>query len=845
MRINTFQVIPRLPRRLAGLRDMAFNFMWSWNEEMRALFVRLDRELWERTYQNPVLTLGTIAQERLDELAEDEGFLANYDRTYAHFTSYMSETSWWHRRYKEKPLIAYFSAEFGLAECLPIYSGGLGVLAGHHLKSASDLGVPLVGVGLLYQQGYFRQYLTADGWQQERYQDNDFYNLPVTPLRDQEEREILVEVRLAGQTVKVKVWRADVGRVPLLLLDTNIPDNRPDLQDITDQLYGGDQENRIRQEYVLGIGGLRALRAAGFDPAVCHMNEGHSAFLSLERIRTLMREHQVSFAEALEAVRAGSVFTTHTPVPAGFDIFPPEMVERYFAEYVHEVGITAAQLLALGRGDGDAGFNMAVLALRTTAFANGVSRLHGEVSRELFHRFMPNLPVHEVPIGHVTNGAHTRSCVSKEMGGLFDRYLGPDWWRHPGLAETWAGVDQIPDEELWATHERRRERLVAFSRQRLSRQMEQRGASRRDLERARGVLDTRTLTIGFARRFATYKRAALLFTDPERLKKILLNPERPVQIIFAGKAHPKDNEGKEVLKRVVSFCQNEELRRHLVFLEDYDLVVARYLVQGVDVWLNTPRRPMEASGTSGMKVLPNGGLNLSIPDGWWEEAYQPEVGWVIGQGEEYEDYGDQDQVESNAVYKLLEDDITPLFYARAIDGLPRAWIARMKKSMRLLTPAFSTNRMIWEYAERYYLPASRHFARLAADGMAKTRAVAIWLQRVRAAWGEVQIEEVEAVSPHAQCAATGFDIHAVVHLGPLATSDVAVEIYYGPLDAERDITAPAAVAMSPAEDLGGGRTRFSGTIPCDRSGMIGYTVRVRPVNPDAPNLLATNLMTWW
>lgn len=321
---------------------MAFNFMWSWNEEMRALFVRLDRELWERTYQNPVLTLGTIAQERLDELAEDEGFLANYDRTYAHFTSYMSETSWWHRRYKEKPLIAYFSAEFGLAECLPIYSGGLGVLAGHHLKSASDLGVPLVGVGLLYQQGYFRQYLTADGWQQERYQDNDFYNLPVTPLRDQEEREILVEVRLAGQTVKVKVWRADVGRVPLLLLDTNIPDNRPDLQDITDQLYGGDQENRIRQEYVLGIGGLRALRAAGFDPAVCHMNEGHSAFLSLERIRTLMREHQVSFAEALEAVRAGSVFTTHTPVPAGFDIFPPEMVERYFAEYVHEVGITAA-----------------------------------------------------------------------------------------------------------------------------------------------------------------------------------------------------------------------------------------------------------------------------------------------------------------------------------------------------------------------------------------------------------------------------------------------------------------------------------------------------------------------
>ncbi|MGV8040091.1 MAG: alpha-glucan family phosphorylase [Thermoanaerobaculaceae bacterium] len=375
--------------------------------------------------------------------------------------------------------------------------------------------------------------------------------------------------------------------------------------------------------------------------------------------------------------------------------------------------------------------------------------------------------------------------------------------------------------------------------------MEQRGASQRDLDRARGVLDTRTLTIGFARRFATYKRAVLLFTDPERLKRILLNPERPVQIIFAGKAHPKDNEGKEVLKRVVGFCQNEELRRHLVFLEDYDLVVARYLVQGVDVWLNTPRRPMEASGTSGMKVLPNGGLNLSIPDGWWEEAYQPEVGWAIGQGEEYEDHGDQDQVESNAVYKLLEDDIAPLFYSRAVDGLPRAWIARMKKSMRLLTPAFSTNRMIWEYAERYYLPASRHFARLAADGMAKTCAVSAWLQRVRAGWNEVRVESVESVCPRAQCSAQGFDVHAVVRLGPLAASDVAVEIYYGPLDAERDITDPAAATMSPAEDIAGGRTRFAGTIPCDRSGMIGYTVRVRPANPDAPNLLATNLMTWW
>lgn len=845
MRINAFQVIPRLPTRLTGLREMAYNFMWTWNEEMRSLFVRLDRELWDRTYQNPILMLGLIAQSRLDDLSEDEGFLSNFDRTYAHYQTYMKETSWWDKRYKERPTIAYFSAEFGLAECLPIYSGGLGVLASHHLKSASDLGVPLVGVGLLYQQGYFRQYLTADGWQQESYHDNDFYNLPVEPVQDSEGQPLYVGVRLAGRPVKVKVWRAQVGRVPLLLLDTNVPENPPDLQDVTDQLYGGDQENRIRQEWVLGIGGLRALRAAGMDPVVCHMNEGHSAFLSLERIRTLMQEHKVSFSEALEAVRAGSVFTTHTPVPAGFDIFPTDLVERYFAEYMHDVGITRDQLLDLGRGDGDSGFNMALLALRTTAAANGVSRLHGRVSRELFHRFMPNLPEHEVPIGHVTNGAHTRSCVSKEMASLFDRYLGPDWWRHPGQPETWAGVDSIPDEELWSTHERRRERLVAFSRKRLVRQLEQRGASGCDIERARGVLDTRALTIGFARRFATYKRAALLFSDPERLKRILLNPERPVQMIFAGKAHPKDNQGKEVLKRVVSFCQDEEMRRHLVFLEDYDLVAARYLVQGVDVWLNTPRRPMEASGTSGMKVLPNGGLNLSVLDGWWDEAYQAEVGWAIGKGEEYEDLSYQDYVESNAVYELLEKDIVPLFYGRQVDGLPRAWLARMKKSMRVLTPAFSTNRMIWEYAERYYLPAARHYARMAADDLARTRAAAAWLQRLRSAWREVRIESVQALCPRAQCDAAGFEVEAVIHFGHLTPDDVAVEIYYGPLDAERDITEPATVAMTPVARKGGEGAAFRGTIPCERSGMIGYTVRVRPQHPDAPNLLATNLMTWW
>jgi len=846
MRVETFRVVPALPEKLRGLRELAFNLLWSWDDELRVVFSRLDRELWDRTYQNPVLMLGLVSQERLQALSEDDSFLAFYERVRGHFRSYLTEPTFWDRCYPERPLVAYFSAEFGLAECLPIYSGGLGVLAGHHLKSASDLGFPVVGVGLLYQQGYFRQYLTRDGWQQESYPMNDFYNLPVQPVADDEGGPLRIELPLAGQRLLVQVWRVDVGRLPLYLLDTNLPENPRDLQDVTDQLYGGDQERRIRQEIVLGIGGLRALHALGLRPAVCHMNEGHSAFLSLERIRTLVAEEGLLFAEAFEAARAGSVFTTHTPVPAGFDVFPTELIDRYLGPLLPELGVTRGELLALGRPEGapeSAGFNMGALALRTSAFANGVSQLHGRVSRALLRPYAPELPEAEVPVGHVTNGAHTRSCVSREMAGLFDRYLGPDWWRRPGEAETWEGVDAIPDEELWGTHERRRQRLVAFARKRLIRQLEQRGASARDVERARGVLDTRALTIGFARRFATYKRAGLIHSDLERLKRILLDPQRPVQIIFAGKAHPRDREGKEMLKAVVALCQGEELRRSVVFIEDYDLVVARYLVQGVDVWLNTPRREMEASGTSGMKVLPNGGLNLSVLDGWWCEGYRPEVGWAIGKGEEYEDPAYQDAVESSALYELLESDIVPLFYGRQADGLPRAWIARMKKSMKELTPVFSTNRMLFEYGEGYYLPAARFSRGLGADGFARARAFAAWKAAIRQAWPAVRVESVEADTA-ARRVGEGFEARAVVNLGGIAPGDVAVELFHGPLSEKREITDPRTVPMEHLASLGAGRHRFRGTMPCDRSGMQGYAVRVRPTHPDANNLLSTGLLTW-
>jgi starch phosphorylase len=655
-----------------------------------------------------------------------------------------------------------------------------------------------------------------------------------------------VTLPLPERPLQIQVWRVQVGRLPLFLLDTNVAENPPELQGVTNQLYSGDQENRIRQEIVLGMGGLRALHAMGLRPAVCHMNEGHSAFLSLEHIRSLVQNEGLSFAEAREAVRAGGVFTTHTAVPAGFDVFPASLIDRYFSSYMAEVGVSRQDFYDLGSGQPGAGetFNMAGLAVRTSAFANGVSRLHGEVSRALLGKYVPDIPVPELPVEHVTNGAHTWSCVSREMAGLFDRYLGPDWWRRPAEAATWAGVDAIPDEELWATHERRRERLVAFARQRLMRQVEARGGTRHDIERARGVLDTRVLTIGFARRFALYKRAGLILADLERLRRILLDGAQPVQIIFAGKAHPHDTEAKEVLKAIVRFCQSDEVRRRAVFIEDYDLVVARYLVQGVDVWLNTPRRGLEASGTSGMKVLPNGGLNLSILDGWWAEGYEPGVGWAIGRGEDYADHAYQDFVESNALYEVLEKDLVPLFYERGADGLPRVWITRMKRSMKTLTPAFSTNRMLFEYAERFYLPAARYHAQMMADGAARARRFAEWKRRVFRGWDEVAIDQLEARNPGLRRVGEGLEVAAVVRLGSLLPEDVIVEVYHGPLDAQRAIVDGHSVAMSLESATEGPTHRYLGLVPCQRTGMYGYTVRVRPSHPDGNSMLCTGLMTW-
>lgn len=635
--LHKFTVVPSLTGELAALQRIAYNLWWCWEPDAINLFRRMDADLWQATRHNPVEMLGILQQTTLEVLKNDEGFMAHLRMVDEKLTEYLQAGTWFHKNCNgdSRMQIAYFSMEFGLHESLPIYSGGLGILAGDHLKSASDLGLPLVGVGLLYRQGYFRQYLNNEGWQQEIYPENDFYNLPLVLERDEAGVPLSLEMEFGPRAFRVHIWRAQVGRVPFYLLDTNLEENSREDRLITAQLYGGDQEMRILQEILLGIGGIRALRALGIVPNVCHMNEGHAAFLALERIRLLMEHQGLEFKAAREVVNAGNIFTTHTPVEAGIDHFPAELLEKYFGRYYRSLGLTRDDFLGLGRQNPHnvlENFCMAVLALRLANHANGVSQLHGEVSRRMWRNMWPELPEEQQPLNSITNGVHTRTWMSNQMASLLVRYLGTRWIDDPTNHSVWRRIARIPDAELWRTQQSCREKLVDFARRRLKEQLIKVGATTKEISTSEEVLDPEVLTIGFARRFATYKRGTLLMRDLDRLSLILNNPERPVQIIFAGKAHPQDQEGKELIRQIVQVSHQERFRHRIVFIEDYDMEVARHLVQGVDVWLNTPLRPMEASGTSGMKAAFNGGLNMSVLDGWWCEGYQGNNGWAIGRG---------------------------------------------------------------------------------------------------------------------------------------------------------------------------------------------------------------------
>lgn len=834
--VGTFNVIPSLPKNLEPLRELAFNLHWTWNQDSFELFRRLERELWESTNHNPVMMLGKISQERLNEVSNDDGFLAHMNRAYTQLNTYLNSVTWYQKKAKSngKVTIAYFSAEFGLTESLQIYSGGLGILAGDHLKSASELGLPLAGVGLLYKEGYFQQYLTSDGWQQERYDINDFYNLPMELVCKDKKKPMKIGLPFPSRTVYFQVWKANVGRVPLYLLDTNVPENNEEDKKITRTLYGGNNETRIQQEIILGIGGLRALHELGINPLVCHMNEGHSAFLSLERMRYLIQDEGLTFAEAKEVGFYSNIFTTHTPVPAGIDVFSNELVEKYFGQYYrNELKISDKEFYQLGtitKDHGPVNFNMAHLAMNTAGYVNGVSKLHGEVSKKMWVSGFKGVPFDEIPIDHVTNGVHTRSHISTDMEELLYRYLGEKFVTKPEDQSIWERIEKIPDVELWRTHERRRERLVAFARNRLKKQVLARGGSHKEITTAGEVLDPAALTIGFARRFATYKRANLIFTDLDRLSHILNNPLHPVQLIIAGKAHPRDEEGKKLIQEIVQIAKEERFRKRIVFLENYDMNVARYMVEGCDVWLNNPRRPLEASGTSGMKVIANGGLNFSVLDGWWDEGYEPEVGWKIGNGEEYLDLDYQNEVESRQLYDALESEIVPLYYDRTADKLPRSWISMMKASMKKLGPFFNTNRMVEEYFNKFYNPAFENRKILLKNGFEQAKSLTEWKKKVRENWAQVKIVKLGYDSPDTEVmVGEEFVIKAEVALGHLTPDDVEVQIYYGSVDKQDLAHANSVVPMTCEKP----KTKsdiyvYKGCVVTNNSGQFGFTARILP-----------------
>jgi starch phosphorylase len=854
--VRTFTVAPALPARLSALKDIANNLWWCWSQDAREIFIRVDRVAWETAYHNPIAMFSRVSQSRLKELTEDEGFLAQMDRVKQELDDYMNTKTWAHTQLegKEPVRIAYFCAEFGIHESLPIYSGGLGLLAGDHLKAASGLGIPLVGIGLFYHNGYFRQYLNPEGWQQEYLAGNDFYNLPCT-LEIRNGKPLLVDVDLPGRRVFAQIWKVQVGRVPLYLLDTRIDENAVEDRSITDQLYGGDHEHRIKQELILGIGGLRALRALGIEPQVCHMNEGHSAFLAIERIRILIQEKGMQFHQALEAGIPGNVFTTHTPVPAGNEVFGMELMDRYFGSWPEKLQIDRKAFLALGRQnphDDSEMFSMTILALRTAGHANGVSALHGYVSRKMWSGVWPEVPIHEVPITSITNGVHIRSYVSDQLNELFVRYCGPRWsFDAAVLGHTWKGPQEIPDGELWRVHERRRSRLVTWAREHVKEQLARAGAAPKDIESADEILDPEALTIGFARRFATYKRGTLLFRDPARLEAILSDKKRPVQILYAGKAHPKDAAGKQFIQQIFKMARDPRFKNRIIFLEDYDIVVARYLVQGVDVWLNNPRRPLEASGTSGMKAAANGALNCSILDGWWCEGYDGQNGWGIGRAEEYTDLDYQDDVESRALYDLLEKQIVPLFYERSsdgthtTDGLPREWIRRMKRAMMTAAGQFSTHRMVREYFERFYAPAAERWNLINKDNHKGAIELWDWKIALYQKWAQIRILAVDTEQQKELLVGNTMKVKVRIHLGPVLPEWVQVQAYVGSLNDKGSVDLGRAIALDYQNAASeSGVHNYIGNIPCEVSGRFGYEIRVLPNNPKLTSPFIPSLITW-
>ena len=820
---------PSEPDDLEHLAELALDLRNCWNHTTHALWSAIDPELWEITH-NPWVVLQTASRSKLEALQRDPEFGRQIRELVEWQRQHLKSPAWFQHAYSTSPLtcVAYFSMEFGLSEALPIYSGGLGNVAGDYLKAGSDLGVPLIGVGLLYQQGYFRQIIETDGVQQALYPYNEPGQLPITPVRDKDGAWFRLKIQLPGQSLWLRGWQAQVGRVTLYLLDSNDPANPHAYRGVTSELYGGGPELRLAQELALGLGGWRFLRALGIKPEVCHLNEGHAAFAVIERARTFMEDSGQPFEVALAVTRAGNLFTSHTPVAAGFDRFAPSLIERFLKRYAEtRLGIDLQALLALGRAnpdEPDEPFNMAYLAIRGSGAINGVSRLHGAVSRRIFQCLFPRWPEAEVPVDHVTNGVHTPTWDSAAADSLWTETCGRERWR--GTMETVAeDICCVSGDVLWELRATNRHELVGYVRQRLARELAIAGASEAEVARAESVFDPNTLTLGFARRFATYKRPNLLLHDPERLVRILTNRERPVQLVVAGKAHPRDEAGKAMVQAWVRFVRRPDVRSHAVFLSDYDLLLAERLVQGVDVWLNTPRRPWEASGTSGMKVLVNGGINLSELDGWWAEAYSPEVGWALGDGKEHNDDPAWDAAEADELYKILEEQVIPAFYTRDRNGIPVDWVARMRESMARLTPRFSANRAVREYAENYYLSAATAYRERERDRGAAGVALLEWRQDLSRHWEAVRFGEITVASRADQ-----HSFEVPVYLDDVDAEAVRVELYADALD----VASPVRQEMTRGNALVGSAKGYlySAAVSAARPAS-DYTPRIVPYHASA------------
>ena len=849
---NKITVNPQLPKRVGELLDIANNLWWSWNSEFLRLFKEIDSDLWETVGKNPVKFLKLVSQDKLEDIANDEEFLAKYDEVVNHFNSYMqTKETWFSRNYPNNAndLIAYFSAEYGIDEIIPIYSGGLGILSGDHLKSASDLGLPFVAVGLLYKNGYFNQKIDGYGTQKTEYTNIDLDNLPILPVKDENGEDLIIDVDFPDRKLYLKIWKIVVGRISLYLMDSDIDKNIAEDRVVTLRLYGGDQEMRIRQEIVLGMAGIKLLNRLGLKPSVYHMNEGHSAFLTLEVIKDIMEEKQVSFEVAKSICSAKTVFTTHTPVPAGNDIFPIELMDKYFSNFCPKLGISREDFLRLGMKNSqglEQGFNMGMLALRIAGKKNGVSKLHGAVSRRLFSDVWPNIAPDESPIEYVTNGIHTCSWLAPSMKKLFNQYLKPYWQDNIQDDETWNDIKNIPNKELWDTHTDRKKKLCALVKNNITTRLKSSGYNYEEINEIVSKLNPNALTIGFARRFATYKRATLIFRDLERLTQLLNNPERPVQLIFAGKAHPADKEGQDLIKYIHEVSMKPQFKGKIFLLENYNIAMSRYLISGVDVWLNNPRRPMEASGTSGQKASVNGVINFSVLDGWWAEGYNQKNGWTIGDNTEYQSYEEQDIADSESLYNTLENKIIPLYYEnKKEDGVSDKWMEMFKNSIISTGGRYSTSRMVIDYTRDYYMELA-NLSKKHYQNLDEVIDFTNWKKNMYTSWKDIKITQNNNLDNITIDAGNQIEVHCIVNLPEnIDCNSIRAEVYYGKILENGIMEQIQTVPMNLVEQDDENRVyKYSAKIELKTGGNYGYTFRVMPQTAMMLDTANLDLIQW-